>query len=663
MEKTQLTGFPHLDRPWMKYYDLSSFEKTNTSQSIYDYMIEKSSSHPAKTAMTFYKDKITYKELYQKINKAAQILYTLGVKKGDRILVMMPNVPETAYIMYAASKIGAICDFIDPRPDSIDFEISAKKVLSLAEEEKSKHIVSLDLCYISMIKPIENELKEIGIENLIVVPSGESMGMRSKISYIQEMLNTHSEEIKSNKKALERLKAKIKLIKEEAAKNDNIAKMVKKAIEESPLRAYLYGDLEKHQKDVSLPSVDFEKDTAAVIVHTSGTSGNRPKPIPLTNENLNEYVEQTEAAKMPVAPNDVALHMLPYFAAFGLVGVVHGGFSHSNNLIEIPAFNPNEFGSIILKSKAQIIIGPPTWFLGLLDDPNLKNKDLSFIKMATYGGDSMEPEDEVRVNEFLMRHNCKVKLTKGHGMSETCGCSSYADGKYNLLGTMGIPMPFSTYGIVDPETKKPINFEDKQEIEGELIISTPLMTPGELDGHRYIQTIDLDGQKYILTKDIARMNRDGVMRFLQRSDRGFMRFDGFKVKPFEIEKVIKEDARVKYCVISPYFDEVTRGNKVLASVVLEDGIELSTEEQRQFIEDLIHRQFISNPNLSARHIPTKFAIRESLPLTANSKVDYKSIRDEGLTGNEIDVIIEENNISITNIIVRAPKNKVLKKSL
>ena len=275
------------------------------------------------------------------------------------------------------------------------------------------------------------------------------------------MLNTHSEEIKSNKKALERLKAKIKLIKEEAAKNDNIAKMVKKAIEESPLRAYLYGDLEKHQKDVSLPSVDFEKDTAAVIVHTSGTSGNRPKPIPLTNENLNEYVEQTEAAKMPVAPNDVALHMLPYFAAFGLVGVVHGGFCHSNNLIEIPAFNPNEFGSIILKSKAQIIIGPPTWFLGLLDDPNLKNKDLSFIKMATYGGDSMEPEDEVRVNEFLMRHNCKVKLTKGHGMSETCGCSSYADGKYNLLGTMGIPMPFSTYGIVDPETKKPINFEDQ----------------------------------------------------------------------------------------------------------------------------------------------------------------------------------------------------------
>ena len=224
-------------------------------------------------------------------------------------------------------------------------------------------------------------------------------------------------------------------------------------------------------------------------------------------------------------------------------------------------------------------------------------------------------------------------------------------------------MPFSIYGVVDPDTKKPINFEDKPEIEGELIISTPLMSPGELDGKKYIQTIELDGRKYILTKDIAKMNRDGVMRFLQRSDRGFMRFDGFKVKPFEIEKVIKEDTRVKYCVITPYYDYSTRGNMILATLVLEDGVKLTTEEQRDLIEDLIHKQFISNKNLSARHIPTKFAIRESLPLTANSKVNYKAIMEQGIDGSEIDVIIEENNISITNIIVKAPEKKVLKKSL
>ena len=421
-QKTNLTGYPHIDRPWLKYYDLDGFQKTNTSQSIYDYMIEKSSSHPAKIAMTFYKDKITYTELYYKIDRAAQVLSSLGVKKGDRILIMMPNVPETAYLMYGASKIGAVCDFIDPRPDSIDFEISANKILSIAEEEKSKHIIALDLCYISMIKSIEYELKKIGIENLIVVPSGESMSIRSKIAYIQDMLKAHTEEIKSSKKVLERIRKRLQLIQEESKKNGNIAKMVQESLEKSPLNAYLYGRIEKDTPYTEISPIQFEKDSPAVIVHTSGTSGNRPKPIPLTNENMNEYVEQTEAAKMPVAPNDIALHMLPYFAAFGLVGVVHGGFSHSNNLIEIPAFNPNEFGLLILKNKAQIIIGPPTWFLGLIDDPNMKGKDLSFIKMATYGGDSMEPEDEVRVNEFFIKHNCKVKLTKGRTQTENIIC-------------------------------------------------------------------------------------------------------------------------------------------------------------------------------------------------------------------------------------------------
>jgi long-chain acyl-CoA synthetase len=298
----------------------------------------------------------------------------------------------------------------------------------------------------------------------------------------------------------------------------------------------------------------------------------------------------------------------------------------------------------------------------MIDDPLLKNADLSFIKMITYGGDSMEPADKVRINEFLRRHNCKVKLTKGHGMSETCGCSAYSDGEYNVLGAMGIPMPFSVYGVVNPETKEPVNFEGREEIEGELVISTPLLTPGELDGKKYINTIMLNGERFILTKDIAVMRNDGVMRFLQRSDRGFTRFDGYKVKPYEIEKVIKNDSRVKYCVITPYYDEHRRGNMVMATIVLEDGIVMSVQEQKDYIENLLHEQFISNPNISSRQIPTKFHIVESLPLTANSKVDYKQIIAQGVTGDEIDVIIEENNISISNIVVRAPEGKRLKKS-
>ena len=211
-----------------------------------------------------------------------------------------------------------------------------------------------------------------------------------------------------------------------------------------------------------------------------------------------------------------------------------------------------------------------------MKDKNIKNVDLEFLKMITYGGDTMEYQDEIAVNEFLKAHNCNSKITKGHGMSETCGCASFAIDDYNIPRTMGIPMPSMTYGIVDPETKKLIKFEDGQdEIEGELIISGPTVTSGVLDGKVIVPHYEYDGMDFILTRDIAKMNRDGIMEFLERKDRSFTRFDGFKVKPHELENMLKQDSRIKYCVVSPYFDEEKMGNILSTTWTQESGFNVA----------------------------------------------------------------------------------------
>ena len=639
------TGYPHLDRPWLQFYGNIDYIKKNTKVSIVDYLIEKTKAHSASTAFTFYGRKINYSSLMKNIGTAGKILTFLGVEPEDRILYLMPNIPETAYFMYGASKVGAVSDFIDPRPDSIDMRISAEKILSLATTEKSKYIIALDQCYIGMIKPIEEELSKIGVKKIIIVSATDSMNLSSTLNYLREVY---------------RLKGFADL-KSQLQKTKQMAELLKKALASKVIPTYKYQELIKLAQDEEIESVDFQDNQISVIVHTSGTSNAKPKPICLTNENLNEYAEQTEISNMPMQSEDKALHILPYFAAFGLVGVVHAGLAHNNNLIEIPEFDPKGLGYIIFKNKPQTIIGPPTWFLTLIEDPILKDADLSFIKMITYGGDSMEPEDEVRVNAFLAKHNCHVKLTKGHGMSETCGCSSYAIGDYNKLGSMGIPLPESIYTIVDSETKMPIKFKDEEEyIEGEIAISSPTMTPGTLDDNVITPKITIDDKEYILTKDIARMYKNGIMYFLSRSDRSFMRYDGFKIKPYEIEKIIKQDIKIKYCVISQYYDSEKKGLMPIATIVLEDGIELTQAEQKEFIEHLINEYFISNPNVSSRQIPTKFRFRSSLPETKNGKVSYKAIVDEGLTGDETSVILEETNISISNIKVIPPDNQVLK---
>ena len=179
---------------------------------------------------------------------------------------------------------------------------------------------------------------------------------------------------------------------------------------------------------------------------------------------------------------------------------------------------------------------------------------------------------------------------------------------------------------------------------------------------KYVNHETYDGIDFIHTKDIAKMNKDGIMTFLARSDRSFTRFDGFKVKPYELEKLIKSFEGVKYCVITPFFDETLLGNMIMANIVLEDGIELNDEEKIEFSERLINECFVNNPNTQTRQIPAKIKFKDSMPLTANSKINYNALAKEGITGEEISVILEETNISVGGIKIVGPeKNKTLRK--
>ncbi len=133
-------------------------------------------------------------------------------------------------------------------------------------------------------------------------------------------------------------------------------------------------------------------------------------------------------------------------------------------------------------------------------------------------------------------------------MSECCGCSTFAANEYNEMNSVGIPLPYAIYAVVNPETKELIRFEEDSEyIEGELIISSKTLTPGILDGDVIVPHKEYDGEDYIFTKDIARMYRNGSITFLARSDRTFTRYVGFKYKAYEIEILFKPIVDILHC--------------------------------------------------------------------------------------------------------------------
>ena len=639
------TGYPHIDKMWMDKYDESLIESELPKKTIYQYMKEKSAPAKNMPAITYFGKEITYDELYENIELSRKIFDNIRVKVQDRIMFLMPNVPETAYTFYGSTEQGAVADYIDPRPDSVDLATSAKKILNMIIKEKIDYIVALDQCYVGLIKPIENELKDFGIKNIIVVSATDSMDTINKMKYLVEVGQFEG----------------LKVLRDKIKKSKIIAEMTEEAIKTAKIETLYYKDLARECKGIYLPERLYTPDQLAAIVHSSGTTSITPKPIPLTHDNLNAYIQQSFYSNMPMQYGDNALHMLPYFAAYGLTNVTHSGLCHGNNLIQIPEFSPANLGKLIKKYHPQTIIGTPTWFLSLTKDKALSKEDLSYLTMVTYGGDSMEVADELKVNEFLRKHNSSAVLTKGHGMSETAGCASFAVGDYNNPGTMGIPLPNTIYAIIDPETKQMKKFgADDEYIEGELIVSTKTGTSGVLDGVEYVKHREYDGIDFILTNDIARMDRNGVMTFLSRSDRSFTRFDGYKLKPFELENMIKQYSMVKYCVISPYFDEIKTGNMPLVNIVLEDGIEMTQEEKLEYVKKLINDVFVKNENVSSRQIPSRFRIRETLPLTKNGKIDFKSLEYEEMDGTEIFVELEETNISIGEIKIYIPENNQLK---
>lgn len=653
------TGYPHIDKPWMQFYDENVVSRKDPKVNLTQYLKDKTKGLGSKIEGSYYGQKITYDEFWDKVDNSSKVLTDLGIRKYDRIMNLVPNIPESGQIWLGATQLGMVSDFIDPRPDSMDLNANAKKVLELIKYEKANHIIALDKCYLAMIKPIEHELKELGIDRIITLSASDSMNILSKINYLTDVIayNGLKNEREKNEaiKQLKWYQALLKKIQEMKSSDE----LFEQTIKESPLEVLRYSDLLKNINYSTFVPV-YEESLVNYIGHTSGTSGARPKPIALTNENQISATEQLFKANANFKVGDRILHVLPFFSPLGSDNNYVLNIASGSMNIDIPEFEINEFGYLLKKYKPNVILGTPSWLASLTKSRYLDKEDLSCITRIIYGGDSMTREDEETLNNWLRKHGSNAVVEKGHGMSEYCGCGSYAQKEYNRYESIGIPLPNTTYTLVNPDVDdhlESIKFtDDKDRLLGELVVSSDAVTGGMLDEDVIVPHYDLDGQSYIRTRDLVEMDRDGIFYFNSRKDRSFTRFDGYKIKPYEIEKEIEKNELVRYCRIVPYFDEKKRGLMPKAHIVLNPDVDIA--DLKTLTEEIIKSQIIDNSNMSSRQIPAKIKYRDSLPLTANSKVNFNALINEGYDGSEISINVEETNLSVGTIEVVLPEQKV-----
>lgn len=557
-------------QPWLKYYKKNERKVEIPNGSIYDFLYKNSLYHLRNNAINYFGKNTTYEELLDEIDICARAMKSQGVRAKDVVSICLPNIPEAVILFYAVNKIGAIANMIHP----LSAEEELKKTIN---DTKSVILFTINFNY----KKIDNIISQTNLYKVVLVSPKDSMPKTMKLVYY--FLNDR----------------KIKV-----PKKSEVYTLWNDFFE----RGYFYN------RDVLVEGKSKEK---AVILHSGGTSGT-PKSIVLSNGNINVVIDQARIALPENNDKDSMLGILPMFHCFGLVECVHYPLCIGATLILIPKFDAGRFDKLLKKYHPSIIPGVPTLFEALVKSKHMNNVDLSNVKYVVSGGDSLNEERNLKINEFLKAHNCKNRIVQGYGMTETSGGCIFSTNNSYTLGSIGIPLPSNNVKIVDPDTKKLLKFGKI----GEIMISGPSVMMGYLNDKEETNKVlekDEKGVIWVHTGDLGYMDKNGCLFFVQRLKRLIIS-SGYNVYPSHIEEILnKHEYVLNSCVVGiphPYKVQVPK-----AYVVLKEGLKDTSKIQKELKE-------YCEKNLAKYMIPKEFVFRETLPKTMVGKVDYKKLEQE-----------------------------------
>ena len=557
---------------------------------MYGYIRECNKNNLDRYALRFGRKRYTYGEFIDLIDRYAKGFAAMGIRKGDRVALLLPNLPESTIIIYALNKIGAISDNIDPTSKE-------DRMKYFLEKEKVNAIVCFDKVYETSIKPIEDYIyNELNIDKVLITKITDSLSMIESAMY------------------------KMKF------RDEDIVKRVSTSygnINIFGINRFLNDS--RYQVCYTNPYVENE---VATICHSSGTTG-VPKTIPSTNENVNFIAFQHQISNIDYSRVKTFLHVLPGFAQFGFSDSMHLGHSLGLEMIEIPIFSQENIIDILLKTKANCLFGTPSFWLRLIGGDKYNNADLSFLEEAVYGGGTLTITQLANINRFLISHNAKCLLRTGYGMSEFNGTCILEDPFMSTPGSCGIDLPGGSGIIINPDTMNELSCGEF----GHLYYSKGSNPVCEFDGEVLHKTINIDGREYIDTGDIMKKNVRGEYFFEGRASGMISRYDGYKIYPNALENAVTSSSYVEDVMISEYYDESNFGAMPLIYVVLSKeskGIDI-----KDIIKNIIDNYILSNNNMSFRDIPTKWKVVDELPYTTALKKDYKKIKENGIPGNDI----------------------------
>lgn len=477
--------------------------------SMYDFLCSNAEKWMDKPALNYFSKLITYRQMIDETDRCAGALTSAGIKKGDKVSVCLPNIPQAVFLFYAINKIGAVANMIHP----LSAENEIIHALSISE---SKMIIALDIAE----KKISAILDKTSVEKAVYVSVSESMPMYMKILFS--------------------LKQKKNKLSETSVSWKNFMK-----------------------EPQYTESCRGKGDECAVILYSGGTTG-KPKGIELTNLNFNALAVQSTDACGCLEPGDRVLAVMPVFHGFGLGVCIHTVLNFGGTSVILPKFSGRNFHKLLFRYKPAVIAGVPAIYESFIRNKHFKNRDLSFLKCVISGGDSLSVNTKIKLDSLLKEHGCRSSVREGYGLTECVTGSCLIPENSEKRDSVGLPYADTYYKIVDSTT-----FEECSTGEtGEIVLRGPTVMKGYLNEPEETAGVlrkHTDGNIWLHTGDLGWMDSEGYVYFRDRLKKMIVS-SGYNIYPHNIENVINSHSEVLMCAVVGVPDEI-KGQRVKAFVV------------------------------------------------------------------------------------------------
>jgi long-chain acyl-CoA synthetase len=520
-------------RPWHDYYD----EGIPTSLSypavpIFHFLEDSAKKFPDKPCTIFKGAEITYSEMSQITDQLAAALVDLGVKKGDRVGILIPNTPQFVMAYFAVLKAGGVVVATNP-------QYTGREIIHQANDSGMELIILMSNYY-ELVKGIQ---QDTGIKQIICT------NIKETLPSLLGVLFTLAKEKKGGFRVTLR-------------DND----------------LWLPDLLEKY-KGQARPQVDVGPEDTAIFQYSGGTTGIPKAAIGLHRNLVANTIQMMCWIRTAVMGEEVVMMAIPLYHVYGMVAGMNYGLALGATLVMVP--DPRDLKDLLSnmqKYKTSIFPAVPALYNAINNNADVKagKYDLSAIKACISGSAPLLRETKETFEQLT-----GGMLFEGYGLSET-PTATHCNPNLgeNRTGSIGLPFPDVDARIIDLDDG--VTVLAPGEI-GELVLKAPQVFKGYHNMPTETRNSLRDGWLY--TGDIARMDEQGYFYIVDRK-KELIKPGGFQVWPREVEEVLQDHPAIQDVGVAGVPDP-KRGETVKAWIVLNEGATLDRAELKEWCSDYI----------------------------------------------------------------------------